>query len=169
VSKAFTSEEPETPEVKGRLVARARRGEERPITPVGYRALVEQVRHLSEEALPGARREGATADVLEGLQHQLALASASLESVRVVHAPADAEGRVTFGATVTVTWDDGRTQRFAVVGPDEASAAEGRVSVESPLARAVLDLRVGEAVELQRPQGLATGIIAGVEPPHQSR
>jgi transcription elongation GreA/GreB family factor len=169
MSKAFTSEEPEGPEVKGRLVARARRGEERPITAAGYRALVEQVRRLSEEALPSARREGAATDVLEGLQHQLDLATASLESVRVVHAPADAEGRVTFGATVTVSWDDGRTQRFAVVGPDEASAADGRVSVESPLARAVLDLRVGEVVELRLPQGLATGVVAAVEPPHQSR
>jgi transcription elongation factor GreB len=164
VSKAFTSEEPDTPEVTGRQVARARRGEERPITPAGYRALVDRVRRLTEEAIPEARRQGSPADALERLAHQLALAKASLESVRVVHPAPASELRVHFGATVTVAWEDGRTQRLTVVGPDEASAAEGRVSVEAPLARALLGLEAGEAVELLRPQGALEGTVLAVEP-----
>jgi transcription elongation GreA/GreB family factor len=159
VSKAFTSEEPSGAEVHGRLPVRARPGEERPITPGGYRELTERVRRLAEELLPEARRVG---QGLEDVQHQLAVATATLESVRVVHPPPVFEGRVCFGATVEVRWEDGRLQRLTVVGPDEAAAGSGLLSVESPLARALLGLAAGEPFELLRPAGPASGAVLAV-------
>jgi transcription elongation GreA/GreB family factor len=57
-------------------------------------------------------------------------------------------------ATVTVRRDGGRVQIFRIVGEDEAEPARGTISYVSPLARAVLGGRVGDAVEV--PGGNAT-------------
>jgi transcription elongation factor GreA len=61
---------------------------------------------------------------------------------------------VTHGATVT--WTDvasGRSQAFRIVSPHEAKPAEGTLSAQSPVARALLGHRVGETVEVQTPAG----------------
>lgn len=54
--------------------------------------------------------------------------------------------KVQFGRTVEVEREDGRTQRFRIVGEDEADPAKGSVSYVSPLARALLGRRVGDVV-----------------------
>ncbi len=78
VSKAFTSEETEDAPVLGRLVVRAPRGQERPMTPAGYRALVAEQARLTGERLD-ASDEGRKAQ----LEHRLAVVAATLESGRV--------------------------------------------------------------------------------------
>lgn len=55
-----------------------------------------------------------------------------------------ADGRVAFGSTVAIVRDDGREQRWRIVGEDEADPAQGRVSHVSPLARALLGKAVGD-------------------------
>jgi transcription elongation factor GreB len=64
--------------------------------------------------------------------------------------------RVFFGATVT--YEDGRGQErtVTIVGIDEADADRGRVSWISPIARALLKTRSGDAVELRTPAGVET-------------
>jgi len=54
--------------------------------------------------------------------------------------------QVRFGSTVTVRRDDGRTQRFRIVGEDEADPAQGTVSHVAPLARALFNKRAGDVV-----------------------
>lgn len=54
--------------------------------------------------------------------------------------------KVQFGRTVEVEREDGRSQRFRIVGEDEADPAKGSVSYVSPLARALLGRRVGDIV-----------------------
>ena len=49
-----------------------------------------------------------------------------------------------FGGSVTFEREDGRRQKFRIVGEDEANATEGSVSHVSPLARALLGKRVGD-------------------------
>jgi len=157
VSKAFTSEEtPEAP-VLGRPVSRAARGEERPMTPAGYRALVTEQQRLTAE-----RAEATEAEQKAQLDHRLALVGATLESVRVVDPPPP-DGTVRFGSEVTLEWDDGRTQHVHLVGPDEADSKQGRISVESPLARSLLELREGDEVEVERPRGVATAKLVSVK------
>lgn len=51
---------------------------------------------------------------------------------------------VQFGGSVTFDREDGRRQRFRIVGEDEADAAKGSVSHVSPLARALVGKRVGD-------------------------
>jgi transcription elongation GreA/GreB family factor len=74
-------------------------------------------------------------------------------TAKVVEPTAD-KSKVQFGTSVTVRRDDGRSQTFRIVGEDEAEPARGTVSHVSPLARAVLGGRVGDAVEV--PGGNAT-------------
>lgn len=64
--------------------------------------------------------------------------------------PAD---RVTFGATVELADEEGRTRRFTIVGEDEADPAAGLVSWISPLARALQDAAVGDLIVWERPTG----------------
>jgi transcription elongation GreA/GreB family factor len=146
VSKAFTSEETPDEPVLGRPVQRAARGQERPMTPEGYQALLAEQRSL----------QGAKTDELK---HRLAVVNATLESVRVV-TPPPPDGTVRFGSRVTLEWDDGRVQAVRLVGPDEASGNE--ISVESPLARTLLEQREGDEVEVTRPRGVATARLVRV-------
>ena len=60
---------------------------------------------------------------------------------------------VFFGATVTLEDEDGAEVTYQIVGSDEIDASGGRISVESPLARALLRKGVGDCVEVIRPRG----------------
>jgi len=68
-------------------------------------------------------------------------------TAKVIERAAD-KGKTHFGATVTVRRDDGRAQKFRIVGEDEAEPVRGTLSCVSPLARAVLGGRVGNTVEV---------------------
>jgi transcription elongation factor GreB len=78
-----------------------------------------------------------------------------LEIATVVD-PSAQENReqVFFGATVTVSDEEGEELRYQIVGIDEANASEGRISWISPLAKALLKARVGDTVRLMSPSGL---------------
>ena len=61
---------------------------------------------------------------------------------------------VKFGATVTVVDDDDESElKFQIVGEDEADIKEKRLSVGSPLARALIGKQVGDEVEVATPSG----------------
>ena len=60
--------------------------------------------------------------------------------------PADDDGTVRFGGSVTVEREDGRRQAWRIVGEDEADPAAGSVSYVSPLAQAVLGRSIGDLV-----------------------
>lgn len=165
MSKAFTSEESEDTSVSGRMPTRARRGEERPITPDGHRALVETLTQLETVERPAARAlpiEHERTEAVRRVEAKLALVQATLESVRVVAKVEPPDGVVRFGSEVTLTWDDGRTQTVWIVGPDEVDVKAGRVSIESPLARALIDATAGAVIEVERPRGTETATVERV-------
>ena len=61
---------------------------------------------------------------------------------------------VKFGATVTVVEEDGESEmKFQIVGEDEADIKKKRLSVGSPLARALIGKKVGDEVEVATPSG----------------
>ena len=66
----------------------------------------------------------------------------------------DADGRCVFGATVDVEADGGEKVTWQIVGEDEADIKEGRISVSSPIARALIGKESGERVEVQTPGGV---------------
>jgi transcription elongation factor GreA len=71
--------------------------------------------------------------------------------------PADlhADGRVVFGATVTLEDEDtGDKASYQIVGEDEADIKLGLVNINSPIARALIGKEVGDVAEVQAPGGL---------------
>ena len=66
----------------------------------------------------------------------------------------DADGRCVFGATVDVQDGDGESATWQIVGEDEADIKQGRISVSSPIARALIGKEAGESVDVQTPGGL---------------
>jgi transcription elongation factor GreA len=59
-----------------------------------------------------------------------------------------------FGATITLVDEDtDERTSYQIVGPDEADVAEKRLSITSPLARAVIGKKVGDSVEVSTPGG----------------
>jgi len=164
MSKAFTDEESQDAAVRGRAVTVAPRGQKRPITPRGHRALADELERLASVERPrvlALAGEVAGEAQRQQLEHRVALLSATLQSVYVV-TPTPADGEVRFGSVVTLAWDDGRTQVVELVGPDEADSKLGRVSVESPLARTLLGQKAGDVVEVERPRGLASARLVAV-------
>ncbi|MHB9102563.1 MAG: GreA/GreB family elongation factor, partial [Sulfuricella sp.] len=67
-----------------------------------------------------------------------------------------------FGATVTVCGQDGEEHAYSIVGVDEADAGRGRISWVSPLARALLKAREGDAITLQTPGGKEEIEVTGI-------
>src|SRR5436305_737214 len=86
-------------------------------------------------------------------QRELRYWNARRSSAKVIEPAAD-KSKVQFGTTVTVRRDDGRVQRFRIVGEDEAEPSQGTISYVSPVARAVLGGTIGDTVEI--PGGDAT-------------
>jgi transcription elongation factor GreB len=154
MSKAFTKEDSGGDEGLVLPRPRATSGEKRYITPEGYRALEEELAGLlGPRAGEGERSEldaGVQRRERERRAQQLA---ATLEEVRVVAADPSQEGRVFFGAWVTLEDEEGAEVTYRIVGPDEADVRAGRLSVESPLARALLGKEMGESVQVERPRG----------------
>ena len=63
------------------------------------------------------------------------------------------QSRVYFGATVTLEDEDGARSTFQLVGPDEIDPRGGRISMDSPMGRALMGKRLGDAFDVQRPRG----------------
>lgn len=66
----------------------------------------------------------------------------------------DAEGRCVFGSTVELEdMKDGESVVYQIVGDDEADIKQGKISISSPIARALIGKYAGEQVEVQTPGG----------------
>jgi transcription elongation factor GreB len=152
MSKAFTKEDGGGEEALLPPRPRSISGEKRYITPEGYRALQEELAALMVEGQARAREQAWRIQQL----------TAILDEVKVVAPEAPDEEHVYFGAWVTLEDEDGAETTYRIVGPDEADVKEGRLSVESPLARALLGRELGEAVRVERPRGAVEYTIARV-------
>ena len=132
---------------------RALRGE---LRELWLRRRQEVVPALSAAAAEGDRSENAEYTYrkkqLAEIDRRIRYLSRRLDEVKVVHtAPHDRE-KVFFGARVTVAVN-GDEVRYRIVGADETDAALGHISVDSPLARALLGRRAGDVVKVDLPEG----------------
>lgn len=151
MSKAFTSEESPEPAPVVRAAPRLAPGELRYVTPEGHAALRGELARL--EAARAAARDPAQG---EALARRAALLEATLATLTVLSPDAAPPGRVAFGTWVTVEDDAGVRSTWRIVGPDEADARRGLVSVAAPVARALLGRAAGEEVQAVRPGGPVT-------------
>lgn len=137
MSKAFTKEDDNAPEAP--LPPRLPAGDgPLLLTPEGHLALREE---LAERTRAGASDAA-----------RIAWLTAVLDNAEVV-APPEAPERASFGVWVEVEDEEGHRQVWRLVGPVEAEAREGKLSVEAPMGRALLGTRVDDAVTVQRPKG----------------
>lgn len=128
----------------------------------------EVVRALAAAAAEGDRSENAEYTYrkkqLGEIDRRVHYLSKRLEALEVAEGqPAD-PGAVFFGARFKVEdIDSGDTARYRIVGPDETDAKAGDISVDSPLARAVLKKRVADEFEVVLPGGRRRFTVVRVE------
>ncbi len=73
-----------------------------------------------------------------------------LQNVKVINKP-KGDSKVQLGSSVTLKSADGKTKEFQVVGTVEADPMNGKISDESPIGKALLGKKEGEAVEIKTP------------------
>ncbi|NHA13449.1 transcription elongation factor GreB [Thioalkalivibrio sp. XN279] len=147
-----------TPEGAARLRAELDRlwREERP----------EVVRALADAAAEGDRSENAEyiyrKKQLGGIDRRIRFLRRRLSVLKVVdRTPAGTE-QVFFGAWVTVEDETGAEARFRIVGPDEFDQAPEYISMDAPLARALLKRSPGDEVTLELAAGRKTWLLLEV-------
>jgi len=128
----------------------------------------EVVKALAAAAAEGDRSENAEYTYrkkqLGEIDRRVRYLGKRVPSLRVVEEPPSDPDAVFFGAWVELERiDSGGLVRYRIVGPDETDAAAGWISIDSPLARALLKKRVDDEIEAQLPGGPARFVIASVE------
>ena len=105
---------------------------------------------LSENAEYDAAKE--RQGFIEGRIQEI---EAKLSNARIIDPKAvDAQGRVVFGATVELEeLNSGKQVRYQIVGEDEADIKQGKISISSPIARALIGKVVADVAVVQAPAG----------------
>jgi transcription elongation factor GreB len=156
LSKAFTREEtegPELPEVV-RPVSVLPPGAINYMTADGAERLRAERARLVETERPRlvAAKDSESKQKLALIDQRIYQLEQSLQSAQVVSHLKGPAPSVTFGATVTIDGPEGR-ERFVIVGVDETDLENGRISWISPVARALMNARIGERVRFTYPCG----------------
>ncbi|MCM8749816.1 transcription elongation factor GreA [Thermomicrobiaceae bacterium CFH 74404] len=105
----------------------------------------------------------------EDTKEELVLAEARIREIEHILRRAQVitqEGRrdvVQLGSRVTVVDEEGITETWVIVSPEEANAMQGRISIESPVGAALLGKRAGDTVVVQAPGGETRFRIQSVE------
>ncbi|MGC0909284.1 transcription elongation factor GreB [Pantoea agglomerans] len=89
----------------------------------------------------------------------------SLEQLRIVDYSPQQDGKVFFGARVEIENDEGDLKRFRIVGYDEIFGRKDYISIDSPMARALLKKEVGDAATVETPVGPALWYINAIDYP----
>ncbi|MGY1457254.1 MULTISPECIES: transcription elongation factor GreB [unclassified Luteimonas] len=130
----------------------------------------EVVRALSAAAAEGDRSENAEYTYrkkqLGEIDRRVRYLSKRLQALRVVDTVPSDPAAVYFGALVEVEdIDSGEIARYRIVGPDETDAVRGWISIDSPLARALLKKRVDDEFEAELPGGRHAFAVVAVDYP----
>jgi transcription elongation factor GreB len=88
---------------------------------------------------------------LNYINAKLQLLNSRIAEARLVDPKKQSQNKIMFGATVTLkTPVPGKIQAFQIVGVDEANIAKGKISFISPLAKALINKKVGDKITLKR-------------------
>ena len=140
------------------------------ITEGGYRSLQNELNELwkrraavtravSAAAAEGDRSENAEyiyrKKELRGIDRRIRHLQKRLPALTVVSEPPSDPGRVFFGAWVTLADEEGQEAIYRIVGPDEFEPAKGWISMDAPMARALMGKRVDDEVVVDTASGSA--------------
>jgi transcription elongation factor GreB len=147
-------------------------------TAEGARRLREELDHLwrvhrpqvtravSEAAAQGDRSENAEyiygKKQLREIDRRVRFLRQRLEGLVVVTRPPDDRTRVFFGAWVRIEDDEGHETEIRIVGPDEIDPARRYVSMDSPLARALMRRQSGDEFKVEVPGGTRSYVVTEV-------
>ncbi|MEI7440059.1 MAG: transcription elongation factor GreA [bacterium] len=149
------------------------------LTLSGKYALEEELRHLKNverpliiEAISEARSHG---DLSENADYQAAKEKQAFIEGRIqdigdklargeIIDPSTIKSeRVVFGATVTLENPEGSTVVYQIVGEPEANIEKKKLSLSSPLAKAIINKVVGDEVQVQSPKGKVAYTVVDIE------
>ena len=141
-----------------------------PMTPKGHKKLHERLKHLKAVERPqnilaietarghGDLSENADYDAAKEAQAHLSREIAEIEDklarAHVIDPATLNHSKVTFGATVTLEEsENGSKLTYQIVGGFESDIKLGKISVESPIARALIGKEKGDVVQVHTPKG----------------
>src|ERR1700751_1394406 len=141
-----------------------------PMTAEGYHALDEELKRLKTVERPNvvaaiaeARAHGdlsenaeyhAAKDRQGWIEGQIAEIEDKMARAQVIDVSKLSGNQIKFGATVSVVDEDTKEEaRYQIVGEHEADVKRGRVSITSPIARAIIGKETGDVVEVITPSG----------------
>jgi transcription elongation factor GreA len=142
-----------------------------PITKKGYEALKAELDRLRKierpkviEAIAEARGHGDLSENAEYeaakerqgfIEARIAELERKLADARIIETANLSGDTVVFGATVVlIEQESGEKKQYTLVGQDETDLKNGKISVQSPVGKALIGRRVGELVEVQTPARL---------------
>nr|B0SZ84.1 RecName: Full=Transcription elongation factor GreA; AltName: Full=Transcript cleavage factor GreA [Caulobacter sp. K31] len=151
-----------------------------PMTAGGYQTLDEELKRLKTierpaviAAISEARQHGDLSENAEyhaakerqgWIEGRIAEIEDKIARAQVIDVSKLSGKQVKFGATVSVVDEDTEEEsRYQIVGDHEADVKEGRISLSSPLSRAMIGKEVGEVVEVYTPGGVKAYEILKVE------
>ncbi len=94
-----------------------------------------------------------------------AFSPSACEALKVVSEKPSDPNKVYFGAWVTIEDEDGKQSRYRIVGPDELDLKLGLISIDSPLARALIGKALDAEVRVQTPTGEQFVYIVAIDYP----
>ncbi|WP_207062346.1 transcription elongation factor GreB [Motiliproteus sp. SC1-56] len=149
------------------------------ITVEGERALRAELRYLWKEKRPevtqavkeaaalGDRSENAEyiygKKQLREIDRRVRYLSKRLDELTVVDRPPTDQSRIFFGAWVTLEDEAGDSHRYRIVGPDEIDTDQGYISIDAPLARALLKKCLDDDVEVNTPGGRREYVVTDIQ------
>jgi len=148
------------------------------ITPAGYRALAEELQALWQRrarvtrALTAAAAEGDRSEnaeyiyrkkQLREIDRRIRYLQKRLPDLKVVQSTPTDPGKIFFGAAVTLEDDAGREVVYRIVGADEFDPAKGWISVDAPLARALLAKTLDDEVQVATPGGEVSFVVVAID------
>ncbi|WP_435275609.1 transcription elongation factor GreB [Psychrobium sp. nBUS_13] len=139
------------------------------VTPAGWNKLDQELKYLwkvkrpqvtravSEAAALGDRSENAEYKEgkreLRSIDRRLQFLMKRLEELEIVHHAPSQEGKVYFGAYVELENDQEQQAIYRVVGPDEIDVDNNHITIDSPMARALIGKEVDDEVTVKTPSG----------------
>jgi transcription elongation factor GreB len=148
------------------------------ITPEGERKLTEELQYLwkierplvtariAEAAAQGDRSENAEyiygRKRLREIDSRIRFLRKRLDGITVVNSIPDEQDTAYFGAFVTLENEKGDEVEYRIVGPDEFNVAEGKLSMDSPLGKAMLGKQVDDEIRISTPKGVIVYYISKI-------
>ena len=124
---------------------------------------------VSEAAAQGDRSENAEytygKKMLREIDSRVRFLTRRLENLKVVDSRPSDPNKVYFGAWVSLEDDDGHESRYRIVGPDELDLKTQQISIDAPLARALIGKALDAEVWVQTPTGEKAWYIVAIEYP----